>query len=200
MKKPNILFILTDDQAQWAVGAYGNKDIYTPNMDRLAEEGMLFTRAFTCPVCSPSRAMIMTGLYPNKVGVDDWISPEETEGISPDKPTIAEMLKRAGYITGLIGKWHLGKERLYHPLNRGFDYFMGFLGGGNYPKDPILEINGKEKEVKGFTIEIITKDAIRFIRENKDRPFALFFHTREPHMPYTPTPQEDMAHYINKKL
>lgn len=200
MKKPNILFILTDDQAQWAVGAYGNRDIYTPNMDKLAEEGMLFTQAFTCPVCSPSRAMIMTGLYPNKVSIDDWISPEETEGISPDKPTIAEILRRAGYITGLIGKWHLGKEQLHHPLNRGFNYFMGFLGGGNYPKDPVLEVERKEREVKGFTIEIITKDAIRFINENKDKPFALFFHTREPHMPYTPTPQEDMAHYINKKL
>lgn len=200
MKRPNIIFILTDDQAQWAVGAYGNKDIYTPNMDKLAEEGMLFTQAFTCPVCSPSRAMIMTGLYPNKVGIDDWISPDETEGISSDKPTMAEMLKRAGYITGLVGKWHLGKEQPYHPLNRGFDYFMGFLGGGNSPKDPVLEIDGKEREVKGFTIEIITKEAIRFIRENKDKPFALFFHTREPHMPYTPTPPEDMSHYINKKL
>ena len=200
MRKPNILFILTDDQAQWAVGAYGNEDIYTPNMDRLAEEGMIFTQALTCPVCSPSRAMIMTGLYPNKVGIDDWISPEETEGILPGRLTIAEVLKKAGYFTGLIGKWHLGKEEIYHPLNRGFDYFMGFLGGGNNPKDPVLEVEGKEKQLKGFTIDIIRQDAIRFIRENKDRPFALFFHTREPHMPYTPTPPEDMAHYINKNL
>jgi uncharacterized sulfatase len=200
MRKPNILFILTDDQAQWAVGAYGNEDIYTPNMDRLAEEGMIFTQALTCPVCSPSRAMIMTGLYPNKVGIDDWISPEETEGILPGRLTIAEVLKKAGYFTGLIGKWHLGKEEIYHPLNRGFDYFMGFLGGGNNPKDPVLEVEGKEKQLKGFTIDIVTQDAIRFIRENKDRPFALFFHTREPHVPYTPTPPEDMAHYINKKL
>ena len=200
MRKPNILFILTDDQAQWAVGAYGNQDIYTPNMDRLAEEGMIFTQALTCPVCSPSRAMIMTGLYPNKVGIDDWISPEETEGILPGRPTIAEVLKKAGYFTGLIGKWHLGKEEIYHPLNRGFDYFMGFLGGGNNPKDPILEVEGKEKQLTGFTIDIVTQDAVRFIRENKDRPFALFFHTREPHMPYTPTPSEDMVHYINKKL
>jgi uncharacterized sulfatase len=200
MRKPNIIFILTDDQAQWAAGVYGNKEIYTPNIDKLAEEGVLFTHAFSAPVCSPSRAMIMTGLYPNKVGIDDWISPDETEGLLPDKPTIAEILKKAGYFTGLIGKWHLGKEEIYHPLNRGFDYFMGFLDGGNTPRDPILEVDGKKKQVKGFTIDIVTQDAIRFIRENKDKPFALFLHTREPHTPYTPVPPEDMAHYVNKKL
>ncbi|MCD6506801.1 sulfatase-like hydrolase/transferase [Candidatus Poribacteria bacterium] len=200
MEKPNLIFVLTDDQAQWALGAYGNEDIHTPNMDRLAKEGMLFTRAFTAPVCSPSRAMIMAGLYAHQVGIDDWISPQETEGMDPEKPTLAEAFKKAGYTTALIGKWHLGKEERYHPLNRGFDYFMGFLGGGNRPKDPTLIIDGKEQQVEGYLTDILTDDAVRFIRENRGRPFALFLHTRAPHMPYTPVPEEDMAHYEGKRF
>ena len=199
-KKPNILFIDTDDQAQWAVGAYGNEDIFTPNMDLLAKEGILFTRAFTTPVCSPSRAMVMTGCYANQVSVSDWISPQETIGMDPDKTTIAEVLRDAGYTTGLIGKWHLGKEKEFHPTRRGFDYFMGFLEGGNKPLNPTLEVNGKNQEVKGFLTDILADDAIKFIGTKRDKPFALFFHNRAPHKRYLPVPDEDIAHYENKKL
>ena len=200
MKRPNILFLLTDDQAQWAVGAYGNEDVYTPNMDRLAREGVLFTYAFTAPVCSPSRAMIMAGCHSHQVGIDDWIAPQEREGLDPARTTLAEVLKQAGYTTGLIGKWHLGKEEEYHPLRRGFDYFMGFLGGGNRPKDPTLIINGEAKQVRGFLTDVLTDDALKFLRENRDRPFALFLHTRAPHKPYLPVPEEDMVPYRGRKL
>jgi len=199
MRRPNLIFLLTDDQAQWAVGAYGNDDIHTPNMDKLAEEGILFTRAFTAPVCSPSRAMIMTGLYAHQVGIDDWIAPGEEEGLDPKATTLAELFKRAGYTTALIGKWHLGhKKEIYHPLKRGFDYFMGFLGGGNRPMNPTLIVEGEERQLQGYLTDILTDDAIRFIREHRDKPFALFLHTRAPHAPYTPVPEEDMAHYIGK--
>ncbi len=202
VKKPNILFINTDDQAQWAVGAYGNDDIHTPNMDRLAKEGMLFKYAFTTPVCSPSRAMVMAGCYSHQVGIDDWISSKETIGFPPNRKSIADMLRENGYITGLIGKWHLGKEEEYHPKRHGFDYFMGFLEGGNNPLNPTLEVNDKKQELEGYLTDILGEDAVKFIRtySNSDKPFALFFHTRAPHKPYMPVPDEDMAHYKDKKF
>lgn len=198
-KKPNILFILTDDHPQWCVGIYGNKDLHTPTIDRLAREGMMFTRAFSGPVCSPSRAMIMTGLHGNQAGIEDWIAKEQV-GLAPDKTTIAEVLKSAGYKTGFIGKWHLGSKEQYHPLKRGFDYFMGFLGGGNQPLNPRLIVNGVEQEMKGWLEDILADDAINFIRNNKDNPFLLFLCTRAPHWPNYPAPQEDLAHYKGKHL
>jgi len=197
---PNLIFVLTDDQAQWAVGAYGNSDIHTPNMDRLAREGMRFNLAMTCPVCSPSRGMILSGLYPHQIGLDDYIG-DEDEGIDPKVPLLSEVLKQAGYVTALFGKWHLGHKRPeHHPNRRGFDVFVGGLGGGFANKDPKLEVNGEVRQFSGFAIEVLTEHALQFMRQNRDRPFALFFHTREPHMPYLPVPDEAMKPYEGKKL
>ena len=197
---PNLIFVLTDDQAQWAVGAYGNSDIHTPNMDRLAREGMKFNLAMTCPVCSPSRGMILSGLYPHQIGLDDYIG-DEDEGIDPKVPLLSEVLKQAGYVTALFGKWHLGHKRPeHHPNRRGFDVFVGGLGGGFANKDPKLEVNGEVRQFSGFAIEVLTEHALQFMRQNRDRPFALFFHTREPHMPYLPVPDEAMKPYEGKKL
>jgi arylsulfatase A-like enzyme len=197
---PNLLFVLTDDQAQWAVGAYGNPDIHTPNMDRLAREGMKFTLAMTCPVCSPSRGMILSGLYPHQIGLDDYIG-DEDEGIDPKVPLLSEVLKQAGYVTVLFGKWHLGHKRPeHHPNRRGFDVFIGSRGGGFANKDPKLEVNGEVRQFSGFAIDVLTEHALQFMRQNRDRPFALFFHTREPHMPYLPVPEEAMKPYEGKRL
>ncbi|MFA0739956.1 MAG: hypothetical protein DFNUSKGM_000052 [Candidatus Fervidibacter sacchari] len=197
---PNLLFVLTDDQAQWAVGAYGNPDIHTPNMDRLAREGVRFNLAMTCPVCSPSRGMILSGLYPHQIGLDDYIG-DEDEGIDPKVPLLSEILKQAGYVTALFGKWHLGHKRPeHHPNRRGFDLFIGSRGGGFANKDPKLEVNGEVRQFSGFAIEVLTEHALQFMRQNRDRPFALFFHTREPHMPYLPVPDEAMKPYEGKKL
>ena len=197
---PNLLFVLTDDQAQWAVGAYGNPDIHTPNMDRLAREGMKFTLAMTCPVCSPSRGMILSGLYPHQIGLDDYIG-DEDEGIDPKVPLLSEVLKQAGYVTALFGKWHLGHKRPeHHPNRRGFDVFIGSRGGGFANKDPKLEVNGEVQQFSGFAIDVLTEHALQFMRQNRDRPFALFFHTREPHMPYLPVPEEAMKPYEGKRL
>jgi choline-sulfatase len=197
---PNLLFVLTDDQAQWAVGAYGNPDIHTPNMDRLAREGMKFTLAMTCPVCSPSRGMILSGLYPHQIGLDDYIG-DEDEGIDPKVPLLSEVLKQAGYVTALFGKWHLGHKRPeHHPNRRGFDVFIGSRGGGFANKDPKLEVNGEVRQFSGFAIDVLTEHALQFMRQNRDRPFALFFHTREPHMPYLPVPEEAMKPYEGKRL
>ncbi|MCS7191665.1 MAG: sulfatase-like hydrolase/transferase [Armatimonadetes bacterium] len=197
---PNLLFVLTDDQAKWAVGVYGNEDIHTPNMDKLALEGMRFNFAMTCPVCSPSRGMILSGLYPHQIGLDDYIGDEE-EGIDPKVTLLSEVLKQAGYVTALLGKWHLGHKRPeHHPIRRGFDVFVGSRGGGFANKDPKLEVSDKVQQFYGFAIDVLTEQALQFMRQNRNKPFALFFHTREPHMPYLPVPDEAMKPYEGKRL
>lgn len=197
-RPPNLLFVLTDDQAQWAVGAYGNPDIHTPNMDRLAKEGMRFTRAMTCPVCSPSRGMILTGRYPHQIGLDDYIG-DEKDGLTPGVPTLAEVFKGAGYVTALFGKWHLGIRPEHHPNRRGFEQFLGGRGGGFANRDPKLEVNDRVQQFSGFAIDILTEHAVQFMRQNRDKPFALFFHTREPHLPYLPVPDEATRPYVGRR-
>jgi len=143
----NLISIVTDDQASWSIGAYGNRDSRTPNMDRLAREGALFTNAFTVtPVCSPSRASSLTGRYGTQLGITDWITPQEARdglGLPVGTTTWPEILQRSGYVTGLIGKWHLGDLPQFHPTRRGHHHFLGFLGGGNRPMNPTLEVSGK---------------------------------------------------------
>src|SRR5262245_58184535 len=196
-KKFNIIVITTDDQARWSLGCYGNKESKTPNMDRLAREGARFINAFVAtPVCSPSRVSFLTGKYGTQVKITDWITPKEAEGglgIPKDTITWMSILQRAGYRTGLIGKWHLGALAQFHPTRHGFDHFMGFLGGGNTPLNPTLEIDGKEQKLKGSLPDMLTDNALDFVKKNKDRPFALMLNFREPHAPYAPTPEIDAA-------
>ena len=200
-KRYNIISIVTDDQARWSVGAYGNKESRTPNMDRLAREGAIFRNAFVAtPVCSPSRASFMSGRYGTQVGITDWISPAEANtgaGLPTDVLTWPLVLQRAGYVTGLIGKWHLGMQPQFHPGKRGFNHFFGFLGGGNKPMNPTLEVKGQLKDYEGPLPDILVTDAIDFVRRNKDRPFALCLHFRAPHLPYGPVPAEDSAPFKN---
>lgn len=199
--RPNIVAIVTDDQGQWAVGAYGNRDIHTPHLDRIAREGALFENAFTCtPVCSPSRATYFTGRWPTQLGIADWISPEEgAAGIGVRAPTWPALLQQAGYRTALVGKWHLGTLPEFHPTRHGFDRFVGFLGGGNTPMNPTLEIGGHERQLKGPLPDRLTDHALEFVRESSrtDEPFLLCLHFRAPHLPYGPVPDEDRAHYKN---
>lgn len=193
--KPNLITIVTDDQGAWAVGAYGNQEIHTPNMDRLAREGLLFTQAFAnTPVCSPTRATYLTGLYPTEHRIADYIAPIESE-VGLQSPTWPSVLQRQGYRTGLVGKWHLGDKPSFHPTRHGFNYFMGFLGGGNLPVNPTLEVAGKEQKLAGPLVDLLTDAAIAFVKENRARPFSLSLHFREPHLPYGPVPAEDSAHY-----
>jgi len=194
-KKLNIIVITTDDQARWSLGCYGNKEAKTPHMDRLAKDGARFLSAFTAtPVCSPSRVSFLTGRYGTQVNITDWITPKEAQGglgIPKDAVTWMSVLQRAGYQTGLIGKWHLGMLPRFHPTKNGFHHFMGFLGGGNTPMNPSLEIDGKEQKLKGSLPDLLTDNAIDFVKKNKDRPFALMLNFREPHAPYAPTPAVD---------
>lgn len=211
--RPNILFVLTDDQAPWAFGASGDPNASTPNMDKLAKKGAIFRNAFTTtPVCSPSRASIMTSRYASEYGIFDFIvspthssltyDPSYNAGLDPESVTFAEVLQKAGYKTGLVGKWHLGdwtadEEKKYHPTNHGFDYFMGLLGGGVSPVDPELEVEGELKKIKGLTTDILADYAIKFIKENADDNFLLCLNTRAPHTKWLPVSESDWAPFEN---
>ncbi|MPY88794.1 MAG: sulfatase-like hydrolase/transferase [Luteitalea sp.] len=193
----NIISIVTDDQAPWAMGASGNQEIRTPNMDRLAREGARFVNAFvSTPVCSPSRASFLTGLYSTQLGITDWISPQEADaglGLPPGVVTWPEILRQHGYATALVGKWHLGTKPQFHPRMRGFDHFFGFLEGGNRPMNPTLEVRGSNQTLKGSLPDLLTDDALRFVEAHRSQPFALLLHFRAPHMPFGPVPEQDQA-------
>ncbi len=200
-KRPNIILINTDDHPSWWVGCYGNEDVYTPNMDKLASEGILFKNAVTVPVCSPSRAMLLTGRYNNQVGVDEVIGYQLT-GLPSGSITFAQVLRNTGYTTGIVGKWHLGEEPVYWPTLRGFDYWAGWTNAGG-PRNPTLIVkkaNNREekKKYEGFTLNILTDHAINFVRENREKPFMLYLAYPAPHMGYMPVPEEDLAHYSGK--
>lgn len=196
--RPNVVFLYTDDQARWAVGAYGNGEVRTPNLDRLAREGARFNNAFTAtPVCSPSRASMFTSRYPTQFGISDWIDPtsEPDVGLAPSAILWPELLKAHGYTTMLLGKWHLGTRPEFHPTRQGYDRFYGFLGGGNQPIDPVLEVEGTVTKLKGSLPDLLVDQGIRFVESNRSRPFLLSIHFRAPHAPYAPVPPEDSAQF-----
>ncbi len=195
----NLVAIVTDDQGRWAMGAYGNHEARTPNMDRIARQGIQFTNAIACsPVCSPSRAAYFSGLYPTELGVTDWISPQEaSEGLGLHAATWPQVLQRNGYRTAMIGKWHLGDQPRFHPRRLGFDHFTGFLAGGTRPMNTTLEVDGKQKKTTGPLPDVLVDDAIAFITKNRGRPFAVCLHFRAPHLPYGPVPKADTAPFAN---
>ncbi|MBS1809931.1 MAG: sulfatase-like hydrolase/transferase [Acidobacteria bacterium] len=199
--KYNLVSIVTDDQALWSIGAYGNREAITPNMDRLAREGVKFNNAFvTTPVCSPSRVAFLTGLYGTQVGITDYLTPDEGKagmGLPSTAMTWPQVLQKNGYKTALFGKYHLGTQAGFHPTKRGFDYFMGSQQGSFAPMNPKLEVNGQIVEVNGAGSDIVMDDAVRWIESNRDKPFAALIHFREPHTPYGPMPEEDTKLFAN---
>ncbi len=204
-QKPNIIFIYTDDQAPWALGLAGNNQLKTPNLDQIGKDGAYLPNFFTpTPVCSPTRATLITSRYSTETGITDWINPSwpnTIRGIEPDIgldnkfTTWIQEFQNNGYRTGLIGKWHLGDNEDQRPEVFGYDYFMGFLGGGISVTDPMLEENGEEKIFQGFTTNILTDKALGFINENQKKPFFLSLHYRAPHEPWLPLPDEDWLPY-----
>ncbi|TKG97384.1 hypothetical protein EYV94_02855 [Puteibacter caeruleilacunae] len=202
VERPNIVFILTDDQATWSMT--NSNEIagpLTPHMDQLAKESLQFTRCYTnSPVCSPSRASLITGKYPTEVGVTEYISRDN--GLNADELTWVSVLKDAGYRTALVGKWHLGDLEKHHPTHFGYDQFYGFQGGGNTAKDPRLEVDGKVQKVKGYTVELLTNKAIEYLEEFKSHsaaPFVLSLHYRAPHGPFTPVDETSHELHADKK-
>lgn len=195
--QPNILFLFTDDQAPWALEASGHPHAVTPHMDSLVKEGAYLTNAFTVtPVCSPSRASLISGRYGSELGITDWIHPQREPklGLPTDTTTWVQLLQKAGYHTGLVGKWHLGTPDSMHPTKFGYDYFMGFRTGGAPTKDPTLEKNGKNEKMEGLTTDILTDYALEFLKSSpSDKPFCLSLHYRAPHTRWLPVAEEDWA-------
>ena len=185
---------MADDQAEWAMGCSGNQQAKTPNMDRLAREGVRLTNCFTpTPVCSPSRVAILASRYGTEVGIYDWLNPdkEPLHGLDPTTVAWPRIVSAAGYRTGLIGKWHLGLQDQFKPDKFGYQYFTGFLAGGTKPLNPELTVGGQKRTVTGFIVDVLADDALEFLRKDPGRPFALSVHFREPHAPYTPLPDSE---------
>ena len=182
---PNIVFVYADDQAAWTVGALGNRQSRTPNIDRLYAEGAGLLNAFTTtPVCSPSRAGLLTSRYGTEVGITDYLNTaaEPDKGLDSDLPTWPRLLRDAGYATAFVGKWHLGSLDLYLPTRYGYDSFYGFRTGASTSQDPVVESNGERRQTSGYTPDILTDEAIRFVRSAAERPpFLVSLHFWAPH-------------------
>lgn len=195
-EQPNILFIQTDDQASWSLGL-DNPEAATPHMDRLFSEGLRLTNCFTVtPVCSPSRASLMTSRYGSELGITDWINRrvEPKLGMDPDLPNWVRLIRASGYRTALIGKWHLGTEDKFHPLQQGFDHFVGHREGGWQTKNPVLEKEGIETKLPGLTTDILADEVIDYLKTSPaEKPFLLCWHTRAPHTRWLPVADEDWA-------
>ena len=191
----NLIVIVPDDHSRRAMGAYGDDQAVTPNFDKLAQEGIRFTNAYAAaPVCSPSRAALLSGKYPSQVGVSDFLMLNDhykNRGMDTDIKIYPQILQKNGYVTGMIGKWHLGTAPERHPLTRGFDYFVGYEQDLR-PFNPILDINGEVREVEGHTSDIFTKYAKEFLNANKDKKFSLNISYREPQRPWEQVPQQDL--------
>ena len=180
---PNFIFVYTDDQGPWAWGL-DDPDARTPNMDLIASQGARLTNSFTTtPVCSPSRASLMTSRYGSELGITDYIpgASEPNVGLSSEVITWPEMLSQAGYATGLVGKWHLGTADRFHPTRQGYDYFAGFRTGGKTSLNPTVELEGKQQIIQGWTPDVLTNLAIDFIRSHQAAPFLLSLHFWAPH-------------------
>lgn len=194
--KPNIVVIIADDLGYGDLGYLGGKDVPTPNIDRLANEGVRFTSGYVSgPYCSPTRAGFMTGKYQQRFGHEFNPGPQAAAnfGLSLNEKTIAERLKAAGYKTGLVGKWHLGNEAKFLPQQRGFDEFFGFLGGAHpymveAGQQPIFRGTEEVKEPEYLT-DAFAREAVRFVDRHKASPFFLTLAFNAVHAPMQSKPE-----------
>lgn len=200
-KTPNIVLIFTDDQGYGDLGCYGAKGFTTPNIDKLARDGIRFTDFHVSqPVCSASRASLLTGCYANRIGIHGALGPNARHGINANETTLAELLKAKGYATGMVGKWHLGHYPQFLPTRHGFDSYFGLpysndmwpyhpeAKAGTYPKLPLFEnekivvADVQAKDQAKLTTQY-TERAVKFIGENKAKPFFLYVAHSMPHVP-----------------
>jgi len=192
-RPPNVIVILTDDQGYQDIGCFGSPDIKTPCLDRMAAEGMRFTDFHVAaPVCTPSRAAILTGCYPQRVSLPAVLFPNSKIGLHPDEVTLAKLLKTRGYATCCIGKWHLGHLPPFLPTRHGFDSYFGIPYSNDMHRkdrgDPEIPLMRDERIVEQPAVqetltERYTAEAVRFITANKDRPFFLYLPHTMPHVP-----------------
>ena len=196
-EKPNVIIIYTDDQGTIDLNSFGAKDLVTPHMDALVQSGIRFTQFYASPICSPSRASLLTGKNPQRAGCPEnaGADPQSQNGLPGAEFTMAEMFRDAGYKTAHIGKWHLGYQPEMSPNAQGFDYSFGHLVGciDNYshffywngPNRHDLYRNGKEVFYDGeFFPDLMLKEASAFLGQNRDQPFLLYFAMNMPHYPY----------------
>jgi len=197
--RPNFILILTDDQGYADLGCYGARGFSTPNLDRMAAEGVRFTDFYAAaPICSPARAALLTGCYPQRVGITRVLGPNSESGIHPDEQLLPELLRASGYRTALFGKWHLGRLPKFLPLHHGFDEFFGTpgsndMGANMEPEarrrgragvelmegDKVIEVDPDQRFLTARYLE----RALHFIRADRHKPFFLYF---APNMPHTP--------------
>lgn len=198
-KKPNVIIIFTDDQGYQDLGCFGSPDIKTPHLDKMANEGIKLTDFYAAQaVCSASRAGLLTGCYPNRIGIHGAFMPNSKEGLHTDETTIAEMLKANGYHTGIFGKWHLGDNPEFMPTKQGFDTYFGIpYSGDMWPLHPEqgtvfnfgpLPLYENETIIDTLTDQSslttqITERSVEFISKNKDKPFFLYIAHPQPHVP-----------------
>lgn len=197
---------MTDDHGAWALGCYGCGEMYTPNIDRLAKEGAMFTRAFACtPVCSPSRVTYLTGAIPSRHSVQDWLRPVDSfgpksrywyQGLTP----YSEILARNGYTLGMCGKWHMGHDER---AQAGFTYWATVPGGGGTYQNPEFVVNGETRPMKGFKTDLVTDFALEFLDQRskeKDKPFYLLVPFYAPHTPFNYQPERYRKPYEGSKF
>ena len=212
--KPNVIVILADDLGYGDLSCYGANDIATPNIDQMAAEGAKFTSFYVSPVCSPTRAALMTGSHSTRVGIGGVLFPRNNHGLNPDEVTLPELLKDRGYATAIVGKWHLGNQDMFQPLNHGFDYWYGTPSSNSqgfyptikqyapdcvfrdgYTRENVLELSEAKCPLvrNNVVIEVpadqtkftqrYTRETIRFIRENREKPFFVYLAHNMPHIP-----------------
>lgn len=205
---PNVVLIFTDDQGYGDIGCFGATGFVTPHLDELAAKGMKFTNFYSAQaVCSASRAGLLTGCYPNRIGISGALFPHHDIGINPEETTVAELFKSKGYATATFGKWHLGHHEKFLPLQHGFDEYLGIPysndmwpvgfdgirskpgeGRGDYPDLPLIEGNETvgvltSLEDQNKLTTLYTERAVDFINRNKDNPFFLYVPHTMPHVP-----------------
>jgi len=190
-RRPNIVFVLSDDQGYGDLSLHGNRWLKTPNLDRIAQEGVQFTDYHVNPVCSPTRSCLLTGRYYYRTGVVDTYLGRSM--MYPDEVTLAEILKGAGYRTGIFGKWHLGDHYPMRAMDQGFEEALVHEGGGiAQPSDPPegnsyfnpkLMHNGKRVQRSGYCTDVFFGAALEFMEANRDRPFFVWLATNAPHEP-----------------
>ncbi|HVX62915.1 MAG TPA: sulfatase [Pirellulales bacterium] len=213
---PNLIFINIDDLGYADIGPFGSKLNRTPHLDKMAQEGRKLTCFYAAPVCSPSRASLMTGCYPKRtLSIPHVLFPKDGVGLAPEEITVAELLRKQGYATGCIGKWHLGDQPEFLPRRQGFDYYFGLpysndmgpaedgvkssLGApipqpkGKGPGQPPLPLLRNETVLKRVLahdqttlVALYTEEAVKFIREHKDKPFFLYLPHSAVHFPIYP--------------